>query len=404
MSTRMNKAMREIMAELEQTNKAARAESDPQKQAELIAKGKKLAAQYETEQAMFENETAFNEANGGEQLEKGKPADGGVPKTDDARTVFLKAARDHFPVNKSITNETSAEAGGYTVPVDIVTKVERFRDAHTRLLPFVRTIKVNTESGARTFLSRHTHTGFSEVSEGGAIGKKGGPAFQRLTYTVKKYAGYNAATNEVLADSDENIEAYLTEWLGEEAAKTYDTEILATIATKNAVALDGVDGIKHEVNVTLGQAFAATSRIITNDDGLNWLDTLKDGNDRYLLSPDPANPMQMRLAVGARFIPLTVVPNADLPSEEVKTTVEGVETVTGYKYPFILGDLNEGIICFDRASLSVKASDTAVVGSGDDLLNAYEQDLTLLRGIIRMVVKVRDAAAFVNGYIQVSAS
>ncbi|MBR6313218.1 MAG: phage major capsid protein [Clostridia bacterium] len=405
MSTRMNQAMREIMAELEQTNKAARAESDPAKQAELIAKGKKLTAQYETEKAMFENETSFNEANGGVSMEKGKQADGGVPQDgSDTRKAFFKAARAGFPTRKDLdfNNEGDGESGGYTVPEDIVTKVERYREAHAHLSKHIRRVPVKEPSGARTFLSRVAHSAFSVVGEGGKIGKKTGPAFQRLLYAVKKFAGYIPATNELLKDSDEAIESFIVEWLGKAKVATEDEQTLAAVQTKDAVALDGLDGIKHAVNVTLGQAFADTSAIYTNDDGLNWLDTLKDENGRYLLSPDPANSDLKRLQVGVRYIPLNVSPNADLPSTEVKSTVNGEQVVTAYKYPFIIGDLDEGIAEFEREGLSVKASDSAVVGSGADLLNAYEEDLTLFRGLFRADFKVRDAAAFVNGYIQVS--
>ena len=400
---KMNKTMRDLLTEIEKKTNAAQAETDTEKKAALVKEAQALQAQYETEKALFDCQNTVAAANEGDPVKGKATADGGVPKADD-RAKFFQAAREGFPKQKtlSINNEGTAADGGYTVPVDIVTKVERFRDAHAHLLPLIRVEKVSTNGGARTFLSRATHTAFSEVNEGGAIGKKSGPVFQRLTYAIKKFAGYIAATNELLADSDEKIEAFLVEWLGESEAKTDDAKILAAIGTNEATSLTDLDGIKTAINVTLGSTFASTSRIVTNDDGLNWLDTLKDEEGRYLLSPDPKDSMQLRLAVGARFIPITVIPNADLPSTEVKTTVNDEQVVTGYKYPFILGDLNEGIIKFDRQALSVKASDTAVVGSGDDQLNAYEEDLTLLRGIMRADYKVRDAAAFVNGYIQVS--
>ena len=48
------------------------------------------------------------------------------------------------------------------------------------------------------------------------------------------------------------------------------------------------------------------------------------------------------------------------------------------------------------------ASNVAVVGSGDDQINAFEQDYTLIRGIERLDVETRDSSAFVNGYIEVS--
>ena len=65
--------------------------------------------------------------------------------------------------------------------------------------------------------------------------------------------------------------------------------ILEQIATKDVTAMKDLDDIKKALNITLGQAFKPTSAIVTNDDGLQWLDTLKDNEGRYLLQPDPAN-------------------------------------------------------------------------------------------------------------------
>ena len=408
----MSKKMRDLLTEIEKLNKAAAAAyeaGNKDEGNEILNKIADLRKDFEAEKQMHENNDFFSShANEDDPASadpvKGKAADGGVQK-DDERAKFFQAAREGFAKRKTssgVSNETTGSEGGYTVPADIIAKVEKFREAHAHLSKRVRRVKVNTPSGERTFVSRATHTAFSEVGEGGKIGRKAGPAFQRLAYAIKKYGGYTVATDELLADSEENIEAFLVEWLGNAKVATEDALTLAQVEIKEAIALDGIDGIKHAVNVLLGQAFADTACIYTNDDGLNYLDTLKDENGRYLLSPDPSNTDVKRLQVGARYIPLDVSPNVDLPSKEVKTTQNGEQVVTAYKYPFIIGDLDEGVIEFDRSDLSVKASDTAVVGSDDDLLNAFEEDLTLLRGLFRADFKVRDAAAFVNGYIQVS--
>ena len=155
--------------------------------------------------------------------------------------------------------------------------------------------------------------------------------------------------------------------------------------------LEYLDGIKKAINVTLGQVYAGSVAIVTNDDGLNYLDTLKDDNKRYLLQPDinPDNPFSMTLAVGARRIPVVVVPNTILATSEDD------------EVPFIVGDLKEYCKIFDRQQLSIMTSNVAAVGSGNDAHNAFEEDLTLFRGIMRLDVEVLDAAAIVNGYITV---
>ena len=68
----------------------------------------------------------------------------------------------------------------------------------------------------------------------------------------------------------------------------------------------------------------------------------------------------------------------------------------------IIGDLKEGIKFFDRKKLNIMTSNTAVVGSGDGQINAFEDDMTLFRAIQRDDVETRDEKAFVNGYIEIS--
>lgn len=296
---------------------------------------------------------------------------------------FAEAARYGFYTN-TMTEGTKAD-GGYTVPEDIQTKVNHYKKAIFSFESLVDVEKVNTNSGRRTFQKKTQAEGFKAVAEAGKIQGNSTPQFEVLDYAVKKYAGYMPVTSELLADSDANIAAALIKWLAEEDIATKNAQILTAIGTKAETDLKNIDGIKKAINVTLGAAYAGSVVIVTNDDGLNYLDTLVDKNGRYLLSSDVQNPMQMVLAVGARKIPIRVVPNAILAT---KTN----------KIPFIIGDLKEAVKIFDRAKLNIMTSDVATVGT----LNAFEQDLTLFRGIERFDCKVKDSDAFVNGTITVT--
>lgn len=290
---------------------------------------------------------------------------------------------------KSIRNtmsEGSNADGGYTVPEDIQTDINKYKEAKASLLDLVDVEKVSTNKGSRTFKKRSQQTGFTKVGEGGKIGASATPQFERISYEIEKYAGYLPVTNELFADSDANIYNTLIEWLGDESRVTANVLIREQIATKEATDLKDLDGIKKALNVTLGQAFKPTSKIVTNDDGLQYLDTLKDLDENYKLSVSPADPMKLVLTAGTTVVPVRVYPNADLP------TVEN-------KVPFIIGDLKEGIKFWDRQRTNIMTSNIAVVGE----LNAFEEDLTLFRAIEREDVTVKDAAAFVNGYITVTA-
>lgn len=298
---------------------------------------------------------------------------------------FANAARNGFRVNNKMTIGSKPD-GGYTVPEDILTSINTYRESKKSLKDLVTVEKVTTSKGSRTFKKRAQQTGFVKVGEGGKIGKGATPQFERLNYEIEKYAGYFPVTNELLADSDANITNTLIQWIGDESRVTANKLILNVIKTKAETKLEGLNGIKKALNVTLGSAFKATSKIITNDDGLQYLDTLKDGNGRYILQADPITPMSMWLCAGATKVPVEVIPNSDMPS-------------TGNKAPFIIGDLKEGIVFWDRQLMSIKMSDIASIGD----LNAFEEDLTLFRAIEREVVTKKDEQAFVNGYIDISA-
>lgn len=375
----MTKKMREILAKIEA--KTAEAKSfmadgetkDVSKATEILAEVKALEAEYEAEKALAETDKLLN-APGAKEIDEKKEE----KKETDSVKAFADMARRGF---KSM-NETTPADGGYTVPEDISTKIINYRDSKASLLSLVHVEKVNTESGARTFKKRSQHTGFTTVGEGGKIGAIATPQFERLEYKITKKAGYLPVTNELLSDSDANIAKTIVEWFGDESRVTANKNILGVIATVAETALNGLDDIKKALNVTLGSAFKGTSKVITNDDGLQYLDTLKDADENYILSASPADPMKLVLCAGATTVPVVVIPNVDMPTQ-------------GGKIPFIIGDLKEGVAFFDRQLLSIKQSDVAVIGE----LNAYEEDLTVFRGIERNDVKLRDAKAIVNGYI-----
>lgn len=302
-------------------------------------------------------------------------ADDQEPAKSDAVKSFANAVRSLF---KDLSEGTPAK-GGYTVPEDINTMINRYREERFSLADLIAHESVNTLTGRRTYKQRAQYTGFQQVGEGGKAGKVGAPQFSIIEYAIKKYFGYMPTTNELLEDSDAAITSLMIEWLGEELVATENAQILTKINTKEATALAGIKDIKKAINVTLA-AFAGSVRIFTNSDGLQYLDTLEDGNKRPLLSPDPVKPMEMYLSVGVRRIPVTVIPNAVLP------TTEG-------KIPFIMGDLHSFVKQFDRKQLTLT---TTTEGSVTDF-NAFEEDMTLIRAIMRADWVVLDDQAIVRG-------
>ena len=308
-------------------------------------------------------------------------------KTKDSVKEFADAARKGF---RNSMNEGTVADGGYTVPEDIQTKINERRTAKASLIDLVDVENVTTNKGSRTFKKRAQQTGFTKIGEGGKILAGSTPQFERMNYEIDKYAGYFPVTNELLEDSDANITDTLVTWIGDESRVTRNKIILGVINQKTKTTIKSLDDVKKALNGTLGQAFKQTACIVTNDDGLQWLDTLKNDKGEYLLQPSPADPMKMVLCAGATTVPVKVIPNDDMPSD---TTTKGTT-----KIPVIIGDLKEGIKFFDRKQLTLITSNIAVAGE----LNAFEEDLTLFRAIEREDCKTKDDAAFVNGVLTIT--
>ena len=386
----MNKKMRELLAKIESKQALATGytegeNKDLEKAKQILDEIDKLKEEYEVEKRLFENEKESAKLNEEDvaKVEKNIAEKKEDKEEEDTVQKFAKQIRN---IAKGLNEGTPAD-GGYTVPEDISTMVEERREAKASLIDLVSVENVTTNKGSRTFKKRSQQTGFTKVGEGGKITANSTPQFERMDYVISKYAGYLPITNELLEDTDTNIVNIIVEWLGDESRVTRNKIILDLIKTQDEVELDGLDDIKKVLNVTLGSAFKSTSVIVTNDDGLQYLDTLKDNDGKYLLQPNPANPIEMRLSAGATTVPVRVIPNADLAT-------------ASNKIPFIIGDLKEGIRFFDRKQLTINTSNVAAIGE----LNAFEEDLTLFRGIEREDCKIRDEEAFVNGYISTTPS
>lgn len=376
----MNKKMREILSKIQEKTAQAKAfmadgeNKDVAKANELLNDVDALKEEYETEKRLYELEKEENTPTDEELEEKDAKN-----KEVDSLKQFGQDARNGFKVNKATMVEGTLADGGYTVPEDIQTRITTWRESKASLLDLVRVEKVTTNKGQRTFKKRAQQNGFTKVGEGGKIGAGATPQFERIRYEIEKYAGYFPVTNELLADSDANIGSTLIEWIGDESRVTANKLILDVAKTFTTEVIDPknpIDSIKEILNVKLGSAFKGTSKVITNDNGLQFLDTLKNADGEYLLQPNPAEPMKMQLCAGTTTIPVVVIPNADLPNDTTKI-------------PFIIGDLNEGVVYWDRQQMSITVSNTAMIGE----LNAFEEDLTLYRAIEREDVTKRDDQA-----------
>jgi HK97 family phage major capsid protein len=308
------------------------------------------------------------------------------------KSVFFKALRGHSLSNeeasvmedfKAALSETTGEDGGYIVPEDISTTINELKNTVDNLEQYVTVEPVKSNKGARTLERRADATPFALLSEYGnpnAMAEIASPKFDRIPFDIKDYAGFLPVPNDLLADTDQALEAYLRKWIAKKSRATRNSLILAILNAlpKQAIVGNVVDGIKKVLNVELDPAHSTSAVILTNQDGFNYLDTLKDGNGNYLMQDDVTSPTGKSIK-GRPVVPLS--------NKTIATTAEGL-------VPFIAGDLKEAIVLFDRQQMSI---DMTKEGG-----NAWRTNTTEFRAIEREDVKSWDAEAVVYAQFDIT--
>lgn len=318
---------------------------------------------------------------------------------EEYKRVFLKGLRrqritaeDRSIIreyNKSIrgavmhegTNTANPPAGnaGLIVPQDIQTRINEIMRQLNDLSQYIRVETVNTLSGSRVLEADNVMTPLQVVNEYAQIQEMDNPQFVPIQYQLTKRAGYLPLTSELLADSDQNIINYVSNWIARKVVVTKNTLITGLLQGLQPVQLANFDDIKKVLNVDLDPAISLNSVIITNQDGYHWLDTQKDQDGRYLLTDDITQPGR-KLFKGR---PVVVVPNRYL------STVQGPPDLA----PIFIGNGEQFAVLFTRGVYEL-ASTT----EGGD---AWRRDTTELRVITRDDLQTWDAAAMVYGQLQI---
>lgn len=326
---------------------------------------------------------------------------GGVPQQEEAKDVDtthvfaqllrnrhdslsdteLSFAKSMAVRNAANMNEGAGEAGGFIVPTDEQTKINELKRALNPLSALVRVENVNTMSGTRVLEKASDMTPFASVAELAAIGEIDGPKFTQVKYAIKKFAGILPISEELLADSDQNLLAYVNGWLAKKSVATENAQILAVLKTLTKAPLTNLDGIKDLLNVTLDPTISLMSSVLTNQDGFNFLDKQKDTDGRYLLQPNPLDSTQ-KLLFGK---PVTVVSNKVLPTD---TSVASTK-----KAPVIIGSFTDAVVLFDRQATTLTG--TSVGG------DAWKRDSYDVKAVTRIDIQKFDDKAVVFGELTI---
>ncbi|MGG3325882.1 phage major capsid protein [Bacillus velezensis] len=267
------------------------------------------------------------------------------------------------------------EDGGILIPEDISRTIKELkREQEQQLEQYVTVEPVATRSGTRMLEKNSDMTPFAVLEEMDEIAETDQPRFTKLSYKITDYAGILPLSNTLLQDTDQAIMSYVARWFVKKSITTRNALILSILDSLKKVQFKGLDNIKKTLNVTLDPAISAGAIIMTNQDGFDYLDQLKDGDGKYLLKDIPTEPTN-KMLFGRRVVVI---------SNKVLKTVSG-------KAPMIIGDLKEAIVLFDRQQQSIASTD---VGAG-----AFETNTTKVRAIEREDVRLWDSEAVVYGQL-----
>lgn len=271
----------------------------------------------------------------------------------------------------SKTDHSGSDAG-LTIPQDIRTAINTLVRQYDSLQEYVNVENVTTLTGSRVYEKWTDITGLANIdNEAGKIADIDDPKLSLIKYTIKRYAGISTVTNSLLADSAENILAWLSGWIAKKVVVTRNKAILGVVdklPTKPTLTKwDDIIDLEAKVDPAIKQ----TSFFLTNTSGFTALKKVKNALGDYLMERDVKSPTGYSInGFAVKEISDRWLPNAS----------SGV-------MPLYFGDLKQAVTLFDRQQMSLLSTN---IGGG-----AFETDTTKVRVIDRFDVVATDTEAFV---------
>lgn len=272
----------------------------------------------------------------------------------------------------SSEEDDAAGNGGLTIPKDIRTAIMELTRQFFNFQNLVTVETTSVKQGSRNVNSISTITPLIKLDdEDTNISDLEGPKLSIVRYVIAEYAGILTVTNSLLADTAENILAWLTNEVAKKVVVTRNSAILEAFGKAPAKpTVAKFDDIK-DVFYSIDPALRANAAWVTNTSGIKVLAKIKDADGNYLLQRDVTKP-DTYLIEGK---PVIEVEDARLADAASST------------HPLYFGDYKAYATLFDRENMALATSTEAG--------NAFYRNQTKLRVIDRFDVQVVDSGALV---------
>lgn len=325
-------------------------------------KAKEARAAFDKETAevkdLEEKRDLYEQALKGEEKPATKPAV--APKVNDRRKeindfIRSKKVGETMTIPAAILREDPAAAsadpatsglkssdnGSSTIPIDQTFEPQLELQTVVDLKPYTHVIPAAHAQGTYPILKNATDVLHSveELEKNPALAK---PEFNPVSYKIATYRGAIPISQEDIDDSEVDLIGIVNANGQQLKVNTTNAAIAALLEGFTAKTIASVDDLKEINNVELDPAY--NRALIASQSFYNFLDTVKDGNGRYLLQDDITSPS------GKSVLGMSVIVVAD--------TLLGA---AGEAHAF-LGDLPRAVLFADRADLDIQWVDNDIYG------------------------------------------
>lgn len=227
--------------------------------------------------------------------------------------------------------------GGYLVPEEQMAQLREYRKAYTSLKTLVHVQTANSTSGSMPTLGDEAGllTNFEEIT----TIKQSDFDFGQLKYEIKDYGDIIPVSNQLLQDADISIVSIIGQRFARKSINTENKEILDTLGSLEPKALTDYKSLMKALNVDLDPAYYAGARIVTNQDGFQWMSELEDSQKRPLLVPDVAAQDTYRFR-----------------GKEIFVLSNNTMATTSNKIPFYIGSIGDYVAFFQRLGVEIAVS------------------------------------------------
>lgn len=238
-------------------------------------------------------------------------------------------------VENAVLSESTGANGGYLVPVEMVSEINKLKRQFIPLKDYCRVISVSSSTGTMP-VETGDDSALTSFDNGAVIGT-GDIAFNQVAWKLGNYGKIIPVSNALLADTKVDLMSFIGYKFAKSAVISENAKVFAIM--DKATAVNGADytDLVKALN-GLDPAIAMNAKVFCNASSFAWLDSVTDKMGRPMLSIDLSEPTK-KLFKGHEIV---VVSDAQMPSTN--------------GFAFYIGDLTSMVGFFAEEGLEIASS------------------------------------------------